>query len=62
MIERAPTIGEIIARCHLAIMEEKPKPHEGKANHRTWRERMAAGIIEAIEFRRHDRRRYENLP
>lgn len=52
-------IGRILAYCHLVIMEERPKLYEGKASHRTWRERMAAGVIEAIRHFRHDRRRYE---
>ena len=54
-----PDLKPIWVYCHRAVMEEVRKPCQGRVTSRTYRQRIAEGVLQAIDqiaYKRGDRK------
>ena len=56
MVNIPPDLRRYEKNCHKAIMEERFKPCHGSAAERTYRHRMAEGMLQAIYQAAHKRK------
>lgn len=62
MMNTQPNLRSYEAHCHQVIVEERPKPCHGRKAYRTYRHRLANGMLEVLNQIAHKRKvRYENL-
>ena len=62
MMNTTPNLRTYEAHCKQIVVEERPKPCHGRLTYRTYRHRMANGMLQVLSQISHKRKaRNENL-